>query len=74
MYIDADRARLPDNPGDVRAAAGELLPAAAMTRPDHDLRDLMLAREPGDGRHGIFVYYLVPAGTDRLCQFPQFID
>src|SRR5580700_2043633 len=64
VHVDAERACLPDDPGDVGAAAGELLPAAAPAGSDHDLGDLMLPREPGDGPGGIVVVCLVPAGAD----------
>src|SRR5580693_4970099 len=62
--VDAERTRLPDNLGHVRAAAGELLPPAALAGPDHDLGDLMFLREGCDGPGGIIALYLVPAGTD----------
>src|SRR5580700_10934555 len=72
--IDAKRTRLPDNPGHVRAAAGELLPAAALAGPDHDLGDLMLLREGGDGPGGVIALYFVPAGADIGRQIPQLLD
>jgi hypothetical protein len=72
--VDAERTRLLDNPGHVRAAAGELLPPAALAGPDHDLGDLMLLREGGDGPGGILARYLVPAGADVGGQLLQLLD
>ena len=72
--VDAKRTRLSDNPGHVRAAAGQLLPPTALAGPDDDLGDLMLLREGGDGPGGIVTLYLVPAGTDIGCQFSQLLD
>jgi K+-transporting ATPase B subunit len=72
--VDPERSSLPDNPCDVRAAAGELLPPAALAGPDHDLGDLMLAREPGDGPGRVVVFYLVPARVDVRSQVPQPVD
>src|SRR6202007_1769907 len=69
--VDADRARLPDDLDDMRPAASELLPPAALAGPDDDLGDLMLPRESGDGPGGIVIVDLVPAGTDVRRQLPQ---
>jgi hypothetical protein len=62
--VDAERACLPDDPHDVGAAAGELLPPAALAGADHDLSDLVLPGEFDDGLRGIVILYLVPAGAD----------
>jgi hypothetical protein len=72
--VDPKRTRLPDNAGHVRAAAGELLPPAALAGSDHDLGDLMLLREGGDGPGGVIALYFVPAGADIGRQFPQLLD
>src|SRR5690348_9933042 len=72
--VDAERVRLPDNPGHVRAAAGELLPPAAPAGADDDLGDLVLLGEADDGPGRIVVLDLVPAGADiggELLQFPD---
>ena len=74
MHVDTKRARLPDDPRDVRAAAGELLPTAAAAGPDHDLGDLILPREAGDGPGGIIARYLVPASADVGRQLAQLLD
>src|ERR1700733_3117514 len=55
--------RLIDTPLYPGAAAGQLLPPAALTGTDHDLGDLIPPREAGDGPGGIVVLNLVPAGA-----------
>ena len=64
VHVDTDRIGLPDDPLHVRPTAGQLLPAAALAGSDHDLSDLMLAREPRDGPGGIVVDHLEPAGIN----------
>src|ERR1700730_2501257 len=74
VHVDTKRTGLPDDPRDVRAAARELLPAAAAAGPDHDLGDLILARAAGDGPGGIVARYLVPASADVGRQLAQLLD
>src|SRR5262245_61662155 len=69
--VDAEPARLPDDPPDVGAAAGEFLPPAALAGADHDLGDLVLPGEFDDGLSGIVILYVMPAGADVRCQLPQ---
>src|SRR5262249_21313558 len=63
--------RLPDDPHDVGATAGELLPPAALAGADHDLGDLVLPGESDDALSGIVILYVVPAGADVGRQLPQ---
>src|ERR1700735_2961290 len=60
--VDAGRTRLMDNMPQDRPAVGDV-PPAALDRADDDLGDLMLPREVDDGRGGVIVWYLVPAGA-----------
>jgi hypothetical protein len=72
--IDAVRARLPDHPHHVGPATGQLLPPVAPAGPDHDLGDLMLLGETGDGPGRVVVLQLVPAGPDVRRQLLELLD
>jgi hypothetical protein len=74
VNVDTECAGLPDEPGHVRTAAGELLPAAAPAGADHYLSNLMLPRECGNGRDGIVIAGLEPATTDLPGQFTEPVD
>jgi hypothetical protein len=71
VHVDAELARLPDDAGYLRAAAGELLPSAPLAGSDHDLSDLVLLREGGDRVGGIVAVDLVPAGADVVRDLPE---
>src|ERR1700689_3505782 len=62
--VDTERTRFVDNPFHPGAAAGQLLPPAALTGTDHDLGDLIPPGEAGDGPGRVIVLQLVPAGAD----------
>jgi hypothetical protein len=50
--VDAERARLPDDPDHIGSATGQLLPPVAPAGPDHDLGDLMTLAKPAMARAG----------------------
>jgi len=71
--IDAERARLLDNPACDRPAAGDM-PPAVLHGPDHDLGDLMLPRKAYDGPGGIVIFQLVPASAEVGREPSQLVD
>src|SRR5271165_590601 len=64
VHVDAERAGLAQHLSYIRAATGQLLPPAALARTDHDLGDLMIPGEVGDGPRGVVAFQVVPAGAD----------
>src|SRR5580704_630755 len=71
--VDAERTRLMDNPSQDRPTADDV-PPAALDGPDHDLSDLVFAREADQSPGRIVVVYLVPAGTEVSGQRSQGVD
>jgi len=72
--VDTERTGFIDDPFHPGAAAGQLLPPAALTGTDHDLGDLIPPGEAGDGPGGVVVLQLVPAGADVRGQLLELGD
>jgi hypothetical protein len=74
MDVDADCPGLAEHVADVRPVAGQMLPPATSARTDHDLTEVMLAREGGDGPRGTLIAQVVPAGAEVRGQTSQLVQ
>jgi hypothetical protein len=71
VHVDPGCSGCPDDPGHVGAAAGDLLPPAAVGGSDYDLGDLMAASELGNRGRGIVAGDFVPASAQVLRERPN---